>query len=440
LSSDVYGSYQATSASDGSFTFPNIWSGTYTLSAVKAGYCITPSSTTVTVLNGDVIVPTFTACYTWSSTYSSAYDQKAAAIISDGAGGFLIAGSVTTTLGCYGYIAHFDALGNHLWDHQYGGSYYNTFSSICAVSNHEYVATGTTISTTTGYNDLLVVKIKSDGTLDSTFGSSGILDLPLTDTGGTSEDGAGASVIAASSGNYVIAGTVTNISQLSNFYVCEITPSGVVNTSQTYGVINWQSAFGLCESFTSGMSDGYVIVGTRQPTVGKNSIDVLKISNWQLKWEQVIDGINGNAEARGVSMLQDGRIAVTGYTTTTSSLIWTGLFSHDGSLTKTILLGGSSSNCGATVLPLSSGGFLISATSVNTDQNRGDTDYYLASCDTNGTLLWQMLYDRGAKNNDTCVGVLPVCDGYVLGGYSYADTNNVLWLLKVSQDGQYEAQ
>ena len=446
LKSYQYGSYTTTSDATGVFSFSDIWSGTYTLSVEKAGYIITPSTVTITVENGNVTVDNFITCYTWETSFGYSLNEKAEAFIPDGSGGWITAGSTTSegAGNCDGYIAHFDAKGNLLWDKTYGGDGYDILSSIYKTSDGGYIATGSSESTTDGKSSIWVIKITSDGNLDLSFGSSGELLIA------SGSDAFGNAVIQSSSGNYIVGGTVNswnNADQLSVFFVASISSSGAVVWERVYGAPQlWQQAYALCEGCTAaGVSDGYILAGTRETSLGNYDISVMKIpldGSASLRWEKIID-YGADDEARGVSVLANMNIAVTGYITSTngSTDIWTGIFSPDGALTKEIVSGGSSDDRGKAVLPLTDGRFLISGTSVNTDQNRGDTDYYLAMCSADGSVTWEKRYDRGAHTDDTAAGVIAVTDGYVLGGYSYSDaTKDDLWFIKVSSDGTYEGE
>jgi len=449
LTSQKYGTYQATSAADGTFSYSDIWDGTYTLTVAKAGYIITPSEVTVTVSDADVTVSPFSFCYTWSVTYGHSLSEKAEAMVSDGNGGYVIAGS-TTSMGlgnCDGYIAHFDAAGTLLWEKAYGGTDYDVFSSIARTTDGGYIAVGTTESytpaaSTHGGSDIWIVKIHADGSLDTVFNGTGEMCI------GTANDEYGAAVIQDKAGNYVVAGTVVNwnnANELSDFYIAIINTSGTVLAFNTYGDDKWEESFALCESVTtSGVSDGYIIAGTRETSLGNYDIAVLKFSTTldTCAWEEVIDH-GADDEAKAVAVLSDGTVVVTGYITASngSTDIWTGLFSPSGKITKEMVSGGSSDDSGSAILPLSSGGFIITGSSVNTDQNRGDSDYYIAEYHADGTLQWSSTYDSGSTTDDTCVGVVPVSDGYVLGGYSYLpNTQEDIWLIKISLSGQYEGK
>jgi hypothetical protein len=442
LANSDYGSYHASSSADGTFIFSDIWNGTYTLTVSKAGYVINPSTITVTVNDKDVTVSAFSMCSTLNVTYGYALEEKASAVISDGNGGYVVVGS-TTSHGAGnsdGYVASFDATGKFLWDHTYGGTNDDIFSSIARTSDGGYIIAGSTESSTLqasthGGSDIWLVKIHTDGSLDTSFNGTGELCI-----GGVYND-YGAAVIQDKNGYYVVAGTVTNwnnADQLSDMFLAVIDSSGVVQNSYTYGNTLWEEAFALCE-----VSGGYVIAGTRETILGNYDIDVLKVP-YTLdldplnSWEKVIDH-GSDDEAKSVAVLADGTIVVTGYITAAngSTDMWTGLFSPGGALTREIISGGSSDDWGSMVRALPGGGFLVAGTTVNTNQNRGDTDYSLAGYSADGTLQWSSAYDSGSQNDDSCVGVVLAPGGYVLGGYSYhPDTKDDFWLLKVSLTGQ----
>ena len=101
------------------------------------------------------------------------------------------------------------------------------FSAITLDSSHSVYATG--YVTTSANDDMFIVKYKSDGTLDTSFNSTGIVTLDNI-AGGSLSD-AGNSIAIDSSGNIYVTGNSQDSTPKHNMFIVKYKPDGTLDTT-----------------------------------------------------------------------------------------------------------------------------------------------------------------------------------------------------------------
>jgi hypothetical protein len=124
----------------------------------------------------------------WEKTYGGSYNESAYKILKIADGGYVLAGSVSSSDGdiptSYGghdmLLLKLDANGNKVWSKNYGGSKHEFFATLAATADGGYLLTGTTesndgdVSGSHGSDDALVLKLDVNGNKlwSKTFGGS----------------------------------------------------------------------------------------------------------------------------------------------------------------------------------------------------------------------------------------------------------------------------
>ena len=188
--------HQATSASDGSYTFSGLATGTYTLTPSKVGYSFTPTSTQVVITNANKTAINFTGStggYSISGKVTdSASNPISGVIISDGAG------HQATTASDGSYTFSGLAAGTYTLTPSKVGYSFTPTSTQVVITNANKTAINFTAS--------LITYSISGKVTNSTGGS-----IP----GVTISDGAGHQATSASDGSYTISGLAAGTYTLS---------------------------------------------------------------------------------------------------------------------------------------------------------------------------------------------------------------------------------
>jgi len=141
-----------------------------------------------TNINGDML---------WTKTYGGTDYDSGSSVVQTSDEGYIIAG-VTWSFGENVYVIKINEKGDTLWTRTYGGADYEEGSSVQETSEGYYIITGWTNSFGAGWGDVYLIKVDSQG------------DTIWTKTyGGTSED-EGYSVQQTFDGGYIIAGVTAS--------------------------------------------------------------------------------------------------------------------------------------------------------------------------------------------------------------------------------------
>ena len=320
-------------------------------------------------------------------------------------GGYAAAG-YTSTYGAGGadfYITKFTSAGN--LDSSFGtggtvtvgGASDDEAFSIIQTSDGGYAITGFTDSFGAGGDDVYVVKLTSDGSLDTAFGTGGTLTI-----GGTGND-RGESIIQTSDGGYAIAG------------------------------YTW--------SYGAGGTDAYIIkltsAGALDTTFGTNGTFVV--------------GNTGSDDAYSIIQTTDGGYAVAGDTWSydTSSVDYYVIkLTSAGALDTTfggggaVTIGGSSPEGAFSIVQANDGGYAIAG--YTQSFGAGYDDFYVTKLTsagaldttfgTNGTLTIGT-----SGGNESAYSMTKTSDGgYMIAGYM-SIVNNDIYVAKITSAGALDA-
>ncbi|MCF6342376.1 MAG: T9SS type A sorting domain-containing protein, partial [Bacteroidales bacterium] len=232
------------------------------------------------------------------------------------------------------------------------------------------------------------------------------------------------------------------------------------------GSIQWERSLGgtsrdLGNNILQTDDKGYLIAATTKSTDGDVSENHGGTDFWLLKtdaegnieWERTYGGSEDETFAE-IKQLNDSCLLLLGSSRSSDGDIESNYGGKDYWLVKTDTegnllweqnYGGSESDNGASIALKKDGGFVLGGSSKSSDgdvsKNRGLDDYWLASCDAGGNILWQRSY--GGSNNDVLKQIEPMDGGYLLTGYSFSYDIDVtdnhgssdMWVVKTYNNG-----
>jgi hypothetical protein len=214
----------------------------------------------------------------WSKTYGSPDDDVPSSLVATSDGGYAIAGitwSSPAVAPVDMYLVKTDANGNMQWSKTYGGALWEECSSVVETSDGGYAMTGSTTSFGPGdRSDVYLVKTDSSGNMqwNKTYGGDSI----------TTND-SGSSVIQTSDAGYVIAGTTWSSSTGSNdVYLIRTDVNGALQWSRTYGGTSDERGRSMVQASDGGYAiAGYTYsFGAGAPDVYLVKTDSLGNAQW----------------------------------------------------------------------------------------------------------------------------------------------------------------
>ena len=185
------------------------------------------------------------------------------------------------------------------------GTSFSGASAVAIQSDGKIVAAGNTYSTNF---DFAVFRYNANGTLDTGFDTDGIFVLPI----GTGNDGASAMVIQAD-GKIVVAGSAV-VNSVGSFALARLNPNGSLDTSfDTDGILT--TAFGTTASGISSIAlqtDGKIVAAGNGGTGGHNHAMARYNTDGSLDNTFDTDGKLTSAvgAGKGVALQSDGKIVV----------------------------------------------------------------------------------------------------------------------------------
>jgi hypothetical protein len=218
--------------------------------------------------------------FQWNKTVDRSTGDHIASIIQTSDGGYALAGwTESTGHNVDGWLVKVDEAGEVEWDATFGGDRTDSFQSIVQTSDGSYVLAGTTASGDTNFgswqNDFWIVKTDSSGNIqwNKTFGE-------------TSTDDRCYSLIQTSDGGFALAG-------ITNFAAVKGGDAWLVKTDSE-GSIIWNTTWGGTRDSTAQKllqtSDrGFLVVGKTYSDITYSQDGfLLKINaDGQLEWDKV---------------------------------------------------------------------------------------------------------------------------------------------------------
>ncbi|MEO0157971.1 MAG: hypothetical protein ABIM59_04500 [candidate division WOR-3 bacterium] len=296
-----------------------------------------------------------------------------------------------------------------LWAKTFGSSFgADAAYQIIQTSDGGFAVAGWTLSSGAGRADLLVLKLRSDGSLEwaRTFGGP--------------EDDHAWSILQTSDGGYVVAGETHSFGAGgSDFLILRITDTGALEWARTFGGPEDDGGYALSVIQTS--DGGLALAGwTRTCGAGEADFMVMKLtSTGTLEWARTFGG-PGDDHAWSIIQVSDAGFAVAGRTksfgagdydflvlrlTSTGGLVWARTF------------GGPGDDRARSVIQTSDGGFAVAGYSASFGPD--DYDCLIVKLSGTGSLQWAKRY--GEMGRDYAGSIVQVDDGgLAIAGWTYA--------------------
>jgi len=304
-----------------------------------------------------------------------------------------------------------------------GGSYDLAGYSPTSCSDGSLLLIGHTRSYGAGNYDILLLKMNGAGTL-----------LWAKTFGGSSDD-FGYSVIEASDGSFLVAGsTETYGAGNHDALLLKMNADGTLLWAKTFGGIDHDRSSDLVET-----SDGSIFLAGYTKSYGAGGDDLCLIKtdgDGNILWARTAGGAN-NDIAHSVIETSEGNILLVGYVYTLGLSSYNAIllqYDQDGTFLWSKLIGGSRFDYGRSVVEGSDGAlFLLGYTD---SYGAGNQDILLSKMDADGTLLWTKT--TGGSDYDYGYDLIQTMDGnLVIAAYteSYGNGLNDLLLLKYDPTG-----
>ncbi len=402
----------------------------------------------------------------WQKTLGGTDIDAGHAIQATSDGGYIIAASSDSQDGDVGtggqgdydiWIIKMDVNGNIQWKNTYGGSDWEWPYAIKPTSDGGYIVAGFThsddgdISGFQGFRDAWVIKLDAMGNLqwqNSLGGSNADTARDIIEVGDgyimVGKDGGG------NDGD--LQGTGCN----DNFWIVKLNYSGEIVWQKCHG----GSDIDLAKKITPLGSDQFIVVGYTTSDDG----DVTGHHGYEDFWVIAID-TDGNLlwqKALGGSSVEEANDVVVNNTMDQIIVVgevhsedgdvsthygdldfWVVFLDTNGTLLSNKTYGGNMEDNPSSILPLSSGNFIISGVSGSSDGdvtgNHGSGDFWVINIDASGNLIWNK--SMGGSNFENSLGSALATDdeGIILVGHTNSNDGDVsglqgdddLWFVKL---------
>ena len=359
----------------------------------------------------------------WIQTFGGADPEYGNSVIQTDDGGYAVAG-YTRSFGAGDFdfwLVKTDTLGNHLWDHTYGGSGVDGAYCIIQTNDGGYVMAGDTDSFGAGNRDFWLIKTDRFGNhvWNQTFG-------------GANHD-IGTSVIQTSDGGYAVAGYTRSFGAGNNdLWLIKTDASGNHQWNQTYGGTDHDYGFSVIQT----SDGGYAVAGnTRSFGAGLTDIWLVKTDKQgNHVWDQTYGGSSTDDGSQVIQTVNGYVITgLTGSFGAGLSDIWLIKTDRFGNHVWNQTYGGTDYDYGSPVIQTSDGGYAVAGSTPSL--SAGGYDTWLIKIDASGNHQWNQTH--GGTYNDYGTALVQTSDGgYVIAGEtdSFGAGSFDFWLVRINME------
>jgi hypothetical protein len=322
-----------------------------------------------------------------------------------------------------------DANGNKLWDRTFGGSAWDSGSSVQQTRDGGFIIVGETGSFGAGAYDVWLIKTDANGNEEwkKTFGGP--------------EEDSGRSVQQTRDGGFIIVGeTMSFGAGERDVWLIKTDASGNKEWDRTFGgpKEDWGS------SVQQTRDGGFIIVGyTCSFGAGECDVWLIKTdASGNKEWDRTFGGPKGDYGS-SVQQTSDGGFIIVGTTYSFGAGerdVWLIKTDASGNKEWDRTFGGPKGDSGLSVQQTSDGGFII--VGYTASFGAGAYDVWLIKTDANGNKLWDRTF--GGSGRDYGISVRQTRDalqrasGFIIVGYtdSFSDAEGLdVWLIKTDTNG-----
>jgi hypothetical protein len=307
------------------------------------------------------------------------------------------------------------------WVKTFGGSDWDSGSSVQQTSDGGFILVGTTTSFGAGGFDVWLIKTDADGNKlwEKTFG--GI------------RDDRGHSVQQTSDGGFILLGWTESFdAREADVWLIKTDASGNIEWDRTFGGSDRDKGSSVQQT----SDGGFILVGYTE-SFGAGWADVWLIktdADGNKLWEKTFGG-SGLDSGSSVQQTSDGGFILVGYTTSFGAGgfdVWLIKTDADGNKLWEKTFGGSGRDWGSSVQQTSDGGFIL----VGYTTSFGAGDVWLIKTDANGNKQWDRTF--GGSDWDEGWSVQQTSDGgFIIVGWtwSFGAGGPDVWLIKTDANG-----
>jgi len=310
------------------------------------------------------------------------------------------------------------------WAATYGGAKDYDSASIQQTRDGGCIMVDETKSFGAGKKDLLVSKLKADGTIEwqKTYG-------------GDSDDWA-FFIGQTHDGGYIVSGGTKSFGgRNGGIWVLKLRPDGTVEWQKTYGGDSNDWALFIRQTYDG----GYIMAGgTESFGAGKCDVWVLKLrADGTIEWQKTYGG-DSSDWAFSIRQTHDGGYIVSGGTTSFGDRngdIWVLKLRPDGTVEWQKTYGGDSYDWALFIRQTDDGGYIVSGKTKSF--GAGEEDLWVLKLKADGTIEWQKTF---GGNHDDAGGICQQTDdgGYIVSGWTNRkDRKDDLWISKLRPDGSF---
>jgi hypothetical protein len=367
---------------------------------------------------------------TWNELFGGLSNYIVSSLVNTSDGGYAIAGSVNSTAA---FLIKTDSNGSVQWSKTYEGLGSVHIYSMVQTSDGGYIlAGGTASNATTDSSDWYFWLVKTDSSGNQEWSKT--YEQPTT---------SGVySVIQTSDGGYALVGSATygNEDDPVALFV-KIDASGTLKWNQTYSESDWAYA----KSVVQASDGGYVLAGTTNPhtRLAEDYWLVKTDNNGKIEWTKTYND-SGGAGASAIVQTNNGGYTLAGYIGGFGPMwIWVVNVDSNGTMLWNTTWPGNpqpmASNC---LIQTNDGGCVVTGYASSLNGFNGLQSYiFIFKLASDGNLRWQMTYSTLADRNSALYAVQTKDDSYVLAGTMLSNTTGLetIWFATVNSTGSVTA-
>jgi hypothetical protein len=366
-----------------------------------------------------------TSVIPWARSYGGPGTDSACSIIATEDDGYVIAGE-TDSFGAGGFdcwIIKIDRRGVIEWEKVYGGQGDDRAKAITQVVDGGYVVVGSTDSFGSGEDDVFLMKLAPDGTVE------------WEETMGGADMDSVNSVRPTVDGGSVVAGTTRSFGNNCDCWFIKLDPAGAVEEQILFGGAGSDSG----RSVFQAQDGGYVLAGDSDSFGVDGDCWILKLApSGTIDWQLAYGGI-GWEQACSARLAANGDIVVTGKQTSFNPYgAWVLRLNPGGAILEQNCYGDPSGSVPPPAITPSSilssgvGGYLMVGWVYYAHKFQ---DSLVFELERYGPIVWQKVYDGGAADSALCAS-RAVDGGLIMtGSISRAASMNDVWTVKTNSDG-----
>ncbi len=406
----------------------------------------------------------------WQKSYGGNKNETACSIDKTTDGGYVIAGNTATNNnGDVGpskgktdfWVIKINADGGLVWQKVFGGNSDEGAQAVKQTQDGGYLLAGTVSSTNGdvsgnhGMQDFWVLKLDANGNLQwqkCYGGSSNEIAYVLALT---SDHGC---VVAGTT--YSSDGDVTGNHSTGDYWIIKIDSVGNLQWQKAYG----GSAFDFAHAIAASDDGGYIVSGYGRSNdgdvsctvYGQEDLWILKLNHsGNIVWQKSYGGTGGEG-ASAIEQTSDGGYIVNGITHSSNVDVtdshgeheaWVVKIDSAGNLQWKECLGGIDTENGNDIYQTTDGGFILAVSADSQDGNltvnHGGHDFWIVKITSTGSIEWQK--SLGGTLDEEPYSVIQCNDGnFMIVGYSNSSNMDVsgnhglsdFWVVKVAAQTQ----